>query len=64
MYRHLEFPLEEYFQFTFVRNPFDRILSLFFYLVKDEKRNENIENNKSGKQYDAIYRMGSFCHST
>ena len=40
MYRHLEFPLEEYFQFTFVRNPFDRILSLFFYLVKDEKRND------------------------
>ena len=38
MYRNLFFPLEEYFQFTFVRNPFDRILSLFFYLVKDEKR--------------------------
>ena len=40
MYNHLLFDIKDYFKFTFVRNPYDRIVSLFFYMVKDENRND------------------------
>jgi chondroitin 4-sulfotransferase 11 len=39
---HNEFELREYFKFTFVRNPWDRFVSAYFYL-KEVRNNPNHE---------------------
>lgn len=41
-------PLENYFKFTFVRNPFERLLSNYFYRVRENKSDTQ---NQSFKQW-------------
>ena len=52
-----EYDLSNYFKFTFIRNPWDRFVSTFFYLKKNDK-NEKLLNEARKKVSD--YSFTSF----